>query len=260
MHKYGIILWAVMGVMGVMGGCATAPERSTTAPESTSASERASVVTENAPAKGQKVAIQITEQTRDVSEPGCQIKARYFHYGIPTVDQEIDAFVTSQLKEARDSLLKEHEADKAEFGAEREIPDYYFMLEAESVRANEEGIDILFSLTNYRGGAHDGLALHTLMFDPQTGKRVDFFDRVQNPEVALDVLSVECGKKVREMIEEDMDVESMIVDGTAPKRENFANILRTDEGFRVYFEPYQVAPWAVGTLVVDLPWSVLDGV
>ena len=38
---------------------------------------------------------------------------------------------------------------------------------------------------------------------------------------------------------------------------NFANIALIPGGVRVYFQPYQVAPWSAGTQIVDIPLEKL---
>ena len=39
--------------------------------------------------------------------------------------------------------------------------------------------------------------------------------------------------------------------------DNFANIALIPGGVRVYFQPYQVAPWSAGTQIVDIPLEKL---
>ena len=52
-------------------------------------------------------------------------------------------------------------------------------------------------------------------------------------------------------------VDSMIHDGTEPLADNFSALAMVPGGVRVYFQPYQVAPWAAGTQRVFIPLEKL---
>ena len=45
--------------------------------------------------------------------------------------------------------------------------------------------------------------------------------------------------------------------GYTPEAENFSSFALTPEGIRIFFQPYQVAPWAAGSQVVDIPLDAL---
>ena len=49
----------------------------------------------------------------------------------------------------------------------------------------------------------------------------------------------------------------MIHDGTVPVAENFSALALVPGGVRVYFQPYQVAPWAAGAQRVFIPLEKL---
>ena len=51
--------------------------------------------------------------------------------------------------------------------------------------------------------------------------------------------------------------DDMLRSGTAPEAENFSSFALTPEGIRIFFQPYQVAPWAAGPQVVDIPLDAL---
>lgn len=44
-----------------------------------------------------------------------------------------------------------------------------------------------------------------------------------------------------------------ISEGTAPKEENFENFLITDNALIIIFDPYEVAPYAAGSVFVEIP-------
>ena len=53
--------------------------------------------------------------------------------------------------------------------------------------------------------------------------------------------------------------ESMVEDGTLPRKENFSLMLPLKDGLMVYFAEYQVAPYAAGPQQVVIPYSKLEG-
>ena len=50
----------------------------------------------------------------------------------------------------------------------------------------------------------------------------------------------------------------MVKPGTMPEEKNFSVFLLEPEGLTIYFEPYQVAPWSEGTIMVTLPLKALS--
>ena len=90
----------------------------------------------------------------------------------------------------------------------------------------------------------------------KSGALIDLYDVFENLDTALDVMSRYCTKALTKSLG-DMYNDDMLRSGTAPEAENFSSFALTPEGIRIFFQPYQVAPWAAGSQVVDIPLDAL---
>jgi hypothetical protein len=50
---------------------------------------------------------------------------------------------------------------------------------------------------------------------------------------------------------------SWIQEGAGPRTDNFARWALVEEGLTIFFDPYQVAPWAAGPQAVTIPRAAL---
>lgn len=111
---------------------------------------------------------------------------------------------------------------------------------------------VQFSGYDYRGGAHGVPHLNALYFNPETFEQIPQDQLLRDG--AYDTLS-ELSRKG--LVEQDFDPEDeWMIQGTVPTPENFALVVPHQEGVRVIFNSYQVAPYAAGTPSVELSWPV----
>jgi hypothetical protein len=50
----------------------------------------------------------------------------------------------------------------------------------------------------------------------------------------------------------------MVAEGLTPELANFNDFELTSQGIKIYFPPYQVAPYASGPQEVKIPYAVLE--
>lgn len=123
-------------------------------------------------------------------------------------------------------------------------------------RPSPLAVSVTWDVANYTGGAHGNLDIITKSYDLKTGDPVDIYDLFKDLETALNHMSAYAYKALSETLG-DMRVEDMLRAGTTPDADNFASIALIPTGVRVYFQPYQVAPWAAGPQSVDIPLEEL---
>ena len=104
--------------------------------------------------------------------------------------------------------------------------------------------------------AHQAVDTFQNTYDMKSGALIDLYDVFENLDTALDVMSRYCTKALTKSLG-DMYNDDMLRSGTAPEAENFSSFALTPEGIRIFFQPYQVAPWAAGSQVVDIPLDAL---
>ena len=81
-------------------------------------------------------------------------------------------------------------------------------------------------------------------------------DIFENVDKALEIMSDASRKELAIRLGGGRE-DSMIHDGTVPVAENFSALALVPGGVRVYFQPYQVAPWAAGAQRVFIPLEKL---
>lgn len=130
---------------------------------------------------------------------------------------------------------------------------------------NDRYVAIFMGIEWYlRGSAHPSHTIDTYIYDYQQKKLVEasqLFVRGSDYLKTLSRLSKE--GLLAQSKKGDMGYvydESMVTDGTAPQQENFSKILPLKDGLVVYFDEYQVAPYAAGPQQVIIPYSKLKGI
>ena len=115
---------------------------------------------------------------------------------------------------------------------------------------------VLWAVYEYLGGAHGNLTLESRIYHEQrmkNGKRtlrvLGMGDLFRSPAAAVRAFS-EYSRA--ELLKRGLDP-SMVEPGTMPSSENFSVFLLSNDGVVLFFEPYQVAPWADGTIRLNVP-------
>lgn len=117
---------------------------------------------------------------------------------------------------------------------------------------SDVALSITFDVYTYTGGAHGNLDLITLSYDLRDARRLSLENLFADPETALARMSAYAYARLSATLG-DMHVEDMLRSGTTPDVDNYASIALIPGGIRIYFQPYQVAPWAAGPQHVDMP-------
>jgi hypothetical protein len=130
---------------------------------------------------------------------------------------------------------------------------------------NERYVSIFMGAEWYlRGAAHPSHTIDTYIYDYRENKLVttqDLFILGSDYLPLLSRLSRE--DLIQQSKEGDLGFtyeEDMLEEGTMPRIENFSHILPTKDGLVVYFDEYQVAPYAAGPQQVVIPYAELKAI
>lgn len=123
-------------------------------------------------------------------------------------------------------------------------------------RPSANALSIVFEIWTYTGGAHGNLDVIPLTYSLISGQRLGLVDIFENVDKALEIMSDASRKELAIRLGGGRE-DSMIHDGTVPVAENFSALALVPGGVRVYFQPYQVAPWAAGAQRVFIPLEKL---
>ncbi len=148
---------------------------------------------------------------------------------------------------------------QAEFGGERLENSMPYELQANYIltRPVTDVVSVIWNVASFTGGNHGNLDVVTLSYDLRDGSPITFLDLFEDLDSALALLSAYTQEQLKPKLG-DMYDEMMLTDGTLPEADNFASFALLPDVLRIYFQPYQVGPWAAGIHSVDVPLEILD--
>jgi len=175
-----------------------------------------------------------------MAENGLNVSVRYPVLHIAEIDADIQDWAQQTVA-----------AFVAEFSEMPTDPGYELKATYRIVRASPKVLSVIWDVWNFTGGAHGNLDIVAFVYDSGSGRPLELRDLFEDEEGALNILSILSYQKLPAMLGGMAD-EEMIKSGTTPDLDNFACVVPTPEGVRVFFQPYQVAPWAADPQEVDI--------
>lgn len=172
-----------------------------------------------------------------------------FHYpvfGIQLVDAD--------LKDWAEHNVDVFVSDIA--GFEHNLP-YELRGTYEIICASDRVVSVVWHIWSFSGGVHGNLDIAVFVYDTATWQTLDLQNLFVDEQGALNIFSRTTYQTLSETLETVHYDKELVRYGTTPDLDNFACVAPTQDGVRVFFPPYQVAPWAAGPREVDIPLSDL---
>lgn len=150
---------------------------------------------------------------------------------------------------AREDYNGRAEEDKMFFGG------YTITEQPQLARSDSSVISFRVFHGDYSGGAHDNYVYGGVTFDVKTGKELQLVDILNNPEGFYD----EAAKYLANRLEEDYndmlfaDYKDYVAGTFGEDRE--VNWYFNAAGIAISYSPYEIGPYAAGTIEVTLPYS-----
>ena len=192
----------------------------------------------------------LTERDAVISRQNDKIQIRV-HYP-ETGNAKVDADVAEWARQLVDTFQTTY-GEEPDLGVPYELESTY-----STTHASPSVLSIIWKTASYTGGAHGNLEISTTTYDMKTGSLIDLYDVFGNLDIALEQMGRYSAKVLARSLG-DMYNEDMLRSGTAPEAENFSAFALIPAGIRIFFQPYQVAPWAAGPQTVDIPLDALPG-
>ncbi len=122
---------------------------------------------------------------------------------------------------------------------------------------NDPYLSYAFFSSMNTGGAHPNHTIQTFVYQKEENKILTISDLEQKYSNLLSILSEESRNLLRKnpKIEHTKLGEEMLLEGTQPISDNFQHFVMTKDGILIFFEPYQVAPYAEGSFRILIPNS-----
>lgn len=172
-----------------------------------------------------------------------RVKITYPSVGNPVADAELAIW-------ARDQALRFTESVE-QIPLPTPVP-YELFITYETIAASPHAVSVIFYITTAMGGgAHPEPGLATFIYDTRYGRRLSYADIFLTQDGLLSALSERCRMSLAETLG-DKTVPEMLEAGTEPDMANFDLFALTPSGLRIYFPPYQAAPYSEGYLTVSI--------
>ncbi|MFD2569557.1 DUF3298 domain-containing protein [Spirosoma soli] len=129
---------------------------------------------------------------------------------------------------------------------------------ADTVYAGEKALSVKFETYAYTGGAHPNSNLSFYTFDRETGRSLTLGDMVSDTTALLGVVEKAFRKQQELLPQYNLEERGYFLrDGRffLP-----ANVAMGRDGMIFYYNPYEIAAYAVGPIQVTVPYEQLNGI
>jgi hypothetical protein len=134
----------------------------------------------------------------------------------------------------------------------------YIAAEYEVLLMQSHALSIRLCFHYYMGGAHGGSHSRIINYNLTEGKVLSIDELFKNSTDYLTVFSSFCIPYLLTLLEvPDKANKQWIKEGAAPQPQNYKNCGLTEEGFKIFFDEYQVCCYAQGAPSVLIPYKTI---
>lgn len=182
--------------------------------------------------------VTIQEKVVTESTDTYKIDAHYPQFGIPAVDEKVQAVVENALREFRAYPANPRDSS----APQNELVSSY-----NSVYIGPDIASVALSISEYTGGAHGNTVIIGVNVDRATGRELSLDDALALIGQTLPQVSDESLSQLRATLGEDLT----FPEGADAKAENYGTFLVSEDRVTFVFNNYQVAPYAAGQQSVE---------
>lgn len=178
-----------------------------------------------------------------------RIDVHYPKLDIPAIDKDTLEWAT----QLADNFQNEFAGETGDMVAPYELGATY-TLERPDVNS---ALTVVWDVSSYTQGAHGNLDIVTYSYALPQGTPISMPELFTDLGTALNLMSEASFAQLSRTLG-DMLVDDMLRSGIAPDADNFSSFALIPGAIRIYFQPYQVAPWAAGPQRVDISLEELE--
>ena len=124
--------------------------------------------------------------------------------------------------------------------------------------AQDDLVSIKFDVGSYfQGAAHPNSYADVLNFDLKNGRQLKLSDLFKPGAKLLQAIATYCIADLKKQAKDKGLLDEEIEKGAAASADNYASWTITKRGLGIYFDPYQVGPYAAGPQFVLVPYSAV---
>ena len=204
------------------------------------------------------------------SDKFLRIQAEYpqFETATPSFNQRISSLISGKISSFKKESLDNWGARLKTLSPGESVPKhpetpFDFIASWQRAQLNNRYLSFVIKIYYFTGGAHGSEEIHAFNYDMIMKKEININDFLGYSQEALPRISKISAQDITSQLQsmgwkEDDNLTEMVNQGTAPVPENFKNFNFNSYSLIVYFQRYQVAPGATGSLTVTIPRITLQ--
>jgi hypothetical protein len=175
------------------------------------------------------------------------IEIYYPKTGLDYVDSEIKSFADESIKSFKDSITNDQSTIDNK---------YSLYVDYSSQKEEENLLSFKFLISEYTGGVHPNSSDATFVFDFINKKKLTLRDLFTTDAYLQKISDLATAQLKARNISDD----AWISAGAGPDPENYKNFTVAENSIIFYFAPYQVASYAEGEQVVEIPFTQIKDI
>lgn len=203
-------------------------------------------------------------QSIQESDSFFSIHAEYpqFETADPDFNQEIVTLISGKIDTFKKESLDNWKARLDTMPADKPVPKnpeqpFEFIASWQAAQLNNKYLSLAIKIYYFTGGAHGNEEIHAFNYDMLKKKKIAIEDFFVSPQETLKEISRISAQDITGQLQSsgwkiDDNLKEMLNQGTAPIFDNFKNFNFDSHNLILYFQKYQVAPGAVGSLTVTI--------
>lgn len=192
------------------------------------------------------------------------IQAEYpqFETADPNFNQEIATLISGKIDSFKKESLDNWKARLDTMPADKPVPKnpeqpFEFIASWQATQLNNKYLSLAIKIYYFTGGAHGNEEIYAFNYDMLKKKKIAIEDFFVSPQETLKEISRISAQDITGQLQSsgwkiDDNLREMLKQGTAPTFDNFKNFNFDSHNLILYFQKYQVAPGAVGSLTVTI--------
>lgn len=167
-----------------------------------------------------------------------------------------DSPALASLDEYADALIKDYKQVSSEF--DDFIQNWNIQVQTELKNSDNSIISILSTVDSYLGGAHGNHWNDFLNFDARDGKEISWENIITDPDEFLNLAEIAFREERKLSPEADFEREGYFFkNGVFVLPENIGF---NSKGVVLIYNPYEVAPYSMGSTEFIIPWTAVENI
>ncbi|TKJ45501.1 hypothetical protein CEE35_03635 [Candidatus Aerophobetes bacterium Ae_b3b] len=198
------------------------------------------------------------------------VQAEYPEFETAGTDfnQEIATLISGKINSFKEESRDNWKARLDTMPADKPLPKgpqqpFEFLASWDSAQLNNTYLSLVIKIYYFSGGAHGNEEIHAFNYDMVKKKKIEIKDFFDSAQEALKKISQISAEDIKSQLQsrgwkEDDNLKEMVNQGTAPLFKNFQNFNFDSYNLIIYFQRYQVAPGAAGSIIVRIAKVALE--